>query len=177
MHFAILVVTENKPSAQDQTPIDEVMQPYHDQHYDWYQVGGRWTGLLDGYDPEKDPANIKTCDLCGGTGSRPNGLEQFGAEWVKSTNGCNGCSGTGKRVEWPTQWKSRDGDTIPVTDLTEELYPAKFHGVCVEGYGWYEGEEFQPWQPAGKSFVPKDLPPLAWLKEQGEFATIVDCHN
>lgn len=26
--------------------------------WDFYQVGGRWTGELDGYDPNKDPKNI-----------------------------------------------------------------------------------------------------------------------
>jgi hypothetical protein len=37
-----------------------------------------------------------TCELCNGTGTRPDGLSRFGAEWVKNTKGCNGCRGTGQ---------------------------------------------------------------------------------
>lgn len=37
--------------------------------WDWWQVGGRWTGMMDPeYDPQTDPNNIEKCDLCGGTG-------------------------------------------------------------------------------------------------------------
>jgi hypothetical protein len=41
--------------------------------WDWYTVGGRWTGFLatNGYDPSKDENNIEDCDLCQGTGDRP----------------------------------------------------------------------------------------------------------
>jgi hypothetical protein len=28
-----------------------------DNFWDWWQIGGRWTGTLSGYDPEKDPCN------------------------------------------------------------------------------------------------------------------------
>jgi len=36
--------------------------------YDWFQVGGRFTGLLDGYDPFTDEANYERCEFCEGTG-------------------------------------------------------------------------------------------------------------
>jgi hypothetical protein len=72
------------------------------RRWDWWQVGGRWTGLLSpGYDPEKDPANIETCRLCDGTGRR--------ADMVVE-NGCNGCQGTGRCVKWPTAWVKFSGD-------------------------------------------------------------------
>ena len=29
--------------------------------WDWYEIGGRYTGRLTGYDPESDPENWKTC--------------------------------------------------------------------------------------------------------------------
>jgi hypothetical protein len=35
------------------------------------------------------------CDICNGTGIRPGGKEQFGAEWFAGCNGCNGCNGKG----------------------------------------------------------------------------------
>jgi len=40
--------------------------------WDWWEIGGRWTGELDSkYDPRKDPRNIVPCSLCDGTGDRP----------------------------------------------------------------------------------------------------------
>ena len=71
--------------------------------FDWWQIGGRWSGFFDtGYDPEKDPANQEVCNLCDGTGTRPDGIERFGEEWAKWCNGCNGCQGTGVKTKWPT---------------------------------------------------------------------------
>lgn len=38
-----------------------------DSKWDWYQVGGRWTGLLDSdYDPMDDPNNVVACPHCKG---------------------------------------------------------------------------------------------------------------
>lgn len=44
------------------------------------------------------------CDLCHGTGTRPDGLERFGAEWLKASNGCNGCQGKGTRPNWDSYY-------------------------------------------------------------------------
>jgi hypothetical protein len=76
--------------------------------WDWWTVGGRWTGMLiPNYDPEKDPANKETCSLCNGTGTRTDMVCQ---------NGCNGCGGTGIKVKWPTQW-AKVGDILQVKDI------------------------------------------------------------
>lgn len=37
--------------------------------YDWFQVGGRFTGLFDGYKPWEDEANFDRCQYCEGTGT------------------------------------------------------------------------------------------------------------
>lgn len=91
------------------------MQPYHEEAggwWDWWQVGGRWTGCKDGYNPEKDPSNIQTCEYCHGTGKRTD---------IIVTNGCNACKGTGKRVVWPTQWRFHKGDICHVNDVPDNL--------------------------------------------------------
>jgi hypothetical protein len=174
MHYSVLAITKEKPTEES---LAELMEPFGDgQKWDWYQVGGRWTGVLGGYDPEKDPANIEECDLCAGTGTRPGGLEQFGAKWMENCHGCNGCNGTGKKVKWPTQWQEHDGDSALVESLTEEHH-GKFHAFLVEYYGWFECEEYVPWAEGSEKFVKKELPPLKWLKEQGKWATVIDCHN
>jgi len=130
MHYHCEVYLKNlSEDVEDQ--IEKAMSPYYeglevelikeddDEYYinpvgfwDWYQIGGRWTGTHDNYDPEKDPDNIEVCRLCNGTGTRSD---------MKVPNGCNGCIGTGKSIKWPTQWKRYDGDIVNVSEIREDL--------------------------------------------------------
>lgn len=99
-------------------------------HWDFYQIGGRWSGALDGYDPHEDPRNVTVCELCNGTGLR---TDQVAVEHRKRDPNykCNGCAGRGKHVRWPTQWRPHQGDVqqpaavvakgfIPYTLVTQE---------------------------------------------------------
>lgn len=88
--------------------------------WDWWSVGGRWTGMLSGYDPEDDPANREICSICGGAGMRndEHGVQRRAED---PTYTCNGCGGNGWRVKWPTAWKSHTGDSMRVGDAN---YPA-----------------------------------------------------
>lgn len=58
--------------------------------WDWWQLGGRWTGVWSDYDPAKDPANHQTCWLCQGTGLRN---DERGRAWrIENPDyTCNGC--------------------------------------------------------------------------------------
>lgn len=38
--------------------------------WDWYQIGGRWSGILDNYNPTEDPLNQEPCGYCRATGIR-----------------------------------------------------------------------------------------------------------
>jgi len=78
---------------------------------DWYQLGGRWTGTLTGYDPYKDPSNLSTCEYCGGTGDRK---DLTPPEWKKECKGCNVCAGTGKSLNFDLV--KVDDDIMPLTD-------------------------------------------------------------
>lgn len=136
MHYGVLVVTNSFPTDE---LVAEVLAPYSDgKEWDWYQIGGRWTGTLDGYDPETDP------------------------------------TGTGKHVAWPTQWKAHKGDLAPIGILTEE-HLTKFYAYCVEGYGWIGSERYMPW--ATDKFQKQEMPSLDWLRQNGKFVAVVDCHN
>ena len=120
-----------------------------DSKWDCWTLGGRWTGSLDGYDPSKDPKNIEVCNLCGGSGDRPEWViykkvkgkkvRTFKDDWAKECNGCNGCKGTGKSVKWPTQWKKHPGDTGLVKTIKEKDDPP-FAVLTPEGE-WYEKGE------------------------------------
>lgn len=119
-------------------PFDENGECFKDgSRWDWYQIGGRFTGNLDGYDPYTDPRNMETCDLCAGTGVRPNGLEQFGADWVNSCNGCNGCDGKGKRVAF--QLKKHAGDVLTVA-RTLEIGKFQSAYAFLSNRHWHEAE-------------------------------------
>lgn len=80
--------------------------------WDWWQVGGRWSGFLTpNYDPSEDPLNKEVCFLCRGSGKRLDMPEQ---------EKCNGCNGTGIKTKWPTQWRDVDGNCMRVGDIPVE---------------------------------------------------------
>jgi hypothetical protein len=128
--------------------------------WDWWQIGGRWTGQLDGdYDPQKDIENQEWCNLCGGTGNRadfayyadPENIEKtvFSAASGKAAESaipagyqriewCNGCRGKGLRVKWPTKWAKFDGDIKPVNQITLSFTPYAI--VTPEGEWLGKGE-------------------------------------
>lgn len=164
MHYSNLVIIEKTDDVA--AAVDAVMER-HSEFWDWYQIGGRWTGIFDGYNPEDDPANIVECNLCNGTGKR---------EDMEVANGCNGCKGTGKHPKWPTEWAQRAGDVVPVESLTEDQL-AKFYRIVSHDYGVLGGERYIPW--AETKFERNEYPPLDWLKSQhsGCLAVIVDNHN
>ena len=171
MHYSNLVIIKKTDDVE--AAVKQAMGAPEGQggFWDWYQIGGRWTGALDGYDPETDPANLKTCTLCGGSDDRK-------AEWKAEMKGCNGCHGTGKQVEWPTQWKMRAGDIQPIESLTQEQLD-KFFRIVTPWARTFGGEEYLPWKPSGEMFRERETPPLDWLKKEypGYLVVVVDNHS
>lgn len=119
--------------------IEEILAPFDerindDGFWDGYQIGGRWTGEHDGYDPYEDEQNVERCSICHGHGFRN---DQAGQEHRKqypsyTCNGCGECSlatgewdhgkrGTGKRTKWPTDFAAHPGDVMPVREVKEDL--------------------------------------------------------
>lgn len=119
--FAGVVIDPNETDIE--TAVAKAMAPHREFFseaeddyggvWDWYQIGGRWTGVWSGYDPQTDPKNIEVCWLCNGTGQRTD-IESGECDWC---GGCNGCQGTGKSVKWSTEWGYNDGDIQPVSAL------------------------------------------------------------
>lgn len=143
--------------------IAEAMAPYKEEcsgeevrgFWDWYQIGGRWTGEKAGYEPEKDPKNVERCYLCEGTGFR---RDSVGNEARLSTPSytCNGCGeykdgtwthgphGPGRRVKWPTNWGVHLGDIAPVSAIKDTL---KCYTLVVRGEAYsqerWTGDEWE----------------------------------
>lgn len=96
-----------KAVAHQMQPFDESGTMFADgSRWDWWQIGGRWTGFLSGYDPAKDEANWSTCSRCNGTGKRPD---------KEVANGCNGCAGTGRSLNF--SFVDHEGDIIRKGDV------------------------------------------------------------
>lgn len=79
--------------------------------WDWYQVGGRWSGFFTGVNPAEDPRNQEICFLCGGTGRRDDEIARERRR-LNPDYTCNGCGGEGISTKWPTQWVS-EGNVLP----------------------------------------------------------------
>jgi hypothetical protein len=120
MHYLAYAVTEKGTEKE----ICDLMEPHRETFneeddgcsgfWDWYQIGGRWTGYLSDYDPTKDPANHEPCELCAGTGTRNDVHTNY------QNRPCNGCSrddtSVGIRIKWPTQFVQHNGDKVTITD-------------------------------------------------------------
>jgi len=128
MHFHCEIVI---PEDGDVTEaVERAMAPFRDTEsegqarpafdFDWYQIGGRYTGSKSDYDPATDPQNIETCRLCNGTGQRSDPLG-LAAREKNPAYSCNGCDGAGTCTKWPTQWASHAGDIIPVSATPDTL--------------------------------------------------------
>ena len=87
--------------------------------WDWYVVGGRFTGQLSGYDPATDQRNFAICKWCGGTGQR---------KYMVIVGGCNGCDGTGTARNFSNQEHGGDKMLRGALDLNA------LHQANIESY-------------------------------------------
>jgi hypothetical protein len=103
-------------SLKDNVVRKVVVRTNQEAKWDWWVVGGRWSGFLDNYNPHDDPSNVETCEQCNGTGKRD---DKLGRELRKKEPGytCNGCAGKGTRTKWPTQWKQHKGDSLQIKNV------------------------------------------------------------
>lgn len=106
--------------AYQMEPFDENGEWFREgSRWDWWQIGGRFTGKLDpGYDPEDDPENWETCFICRGAGRRADAVGQEARQRDPDYT-CNGCQGQGRSLKWPTAWKNFTGDVKLRRDLDE----------------------------------------------------------
>lgn len=120
MHFSCVV---GVPAGSNDThqAVENILAPFffddpdagNNAFWDWWQIGGRFTGYFaPNYNPETDPRNMETCDLCAGTGMRDWSGCDVTPEWIEECGGCNGCRGVGVRLKWPTQWAPFELDRV-----------------------------------------------------------------
>lgn len=115
MHKGIILLVKANHKIGAKQRAEEFLENFKGDVWDWYQIGGRWTGVLDNYNPDKDPKNIEICWLCQGTGKRNDAIGEQARE--KNPNfTCNGCDGKGERVKWPTQFAEHDNNILSLKD-------------------------------------------------------------
>lgn len=96
--------------------------------YDWYQVGGRFTGLFDQYDPIADEANYATCKFCEGTGTTtqavadqyPAYLEHVGKPCIQCNVGHGGEQKLFPGRSLNFQFEPHAGDVVPARNIDIE---------------------------------------------------------
>jgi hypothetical protein len=114
--------------------------------WDWYVIGGRFTGkFAPDYEPRADTANYKTCDLCGGTGTRPDmnmdypHREPSAAGHPVIGRGCNGCLGTGWDMKHPGEWRTL-GNVCKRSDLDEASLKAGQRVQAEQHWAQYQAD-------------------------------------
>lgn len=163
MHYSGIVFVYGDREVQKQ--VAKQLKKFEGEKWDWWQIGGRWTGRLDGYDPEKDPKNIEVCSLCHGTGKRDDQLGK--AARAKDPNyNCNGCDGLGSRARWPSEWVKHTGDVQPVEKVTYIPFFVVDNGI------WIEKSTIVDEDPAHERWVRE-----IYKKHAGKFAVLIDVHN
>lgn len=161
MHYLIGVILPFKYSGDKlYEAIDAILKPWDENggedgnengRWDWWQLGGRWTGIWSDYEPRQDPANHESCWLCTGTGMR---MDEIGQEYRAKVPEytCNGCSEgprPGVALKWPTQWVPRpDTDVIAVRTLLDLPNAQLPHAIAAAPDTWLEAETW-----TGSEFV------------------------
>lgn len=148
MHYFAAVVIDAGERNVD-AAVAKAMAPYQewssgDMHgglWDWYLIGGCWTGVWSGYDPKADPANIETCPQCHGTGHRDDRIGRL-ARAADPGYTCNGCLGQGRKVKASSEWRRHPGDIVPAAAVLESgrMMP---HTVIAPGAPLLK----RPWRP------------------------------
>jgi hypothetical protein len=150
-----------------------VTQENDEGKWDWWVIGGRWSGRLRGYDITEDPENYVKCEYCNGTGSRPGSTGIVATSFDKGIarlfpvigTGCNACYGTGMML--PMLVLDQKGDWCNVADIVEDFVPY----AVIDPYGEWEecGEDAEAWKERWKA--------IREHYKDGHIAILVDYHS
>lgn len=195
MHYCVWVIMPHQATGELESRLHRMMKRFEDLHWDWYQTGGRWTGMFDkDYNPEKDPANIEICRQCGGTGWRDDEIGKKHREKEPDYT-CNGCNGSGKSVKWPTEWKQDvPGNTARIKDVRPMMPDITPYAILTPEGEWIESETFPAYCHEGEWDDEKmeklrkhheeerkqwreSAPKILERFDNDQIVIVVDCHN
>ena len=151
--------------------------------WDWYSIGGRWTGLLDNeFSPKDNPENLRECKSCNGTGKiKERDVTKLKTLKVKTKieykeRDCKRCEGKGESLVWPTSYAKFDGDIKPVTDFPEDTSP---YAIVLPDGTWLEKGEMGWFGMSSNEKSDDDWDTVVkevWQEYGDCIGVVVDCH-
>lgn len=129
MHQAMILLVKSQTRMEAGTKALKFLDRYYCDPWNGAIIGGRYSGLLTGYDVTDDPTNWDICSLCNGTGFQVD-LVGFWKRDEDPSFTCTGCgyfdyekdswvhgaAGPGLCAKSPTEWKEVDDDIMPLCD-------------------------------------------------------------
>ncbi len=191
-HFGVLVLVDQIDkaigSAREavEPEVTRLLAPYDENDeafregskWDWWVIGGRWTGSLSDYDPTKDERNFERCGFCVGGITTQAIADRYPAYKDHVGKTCIQCKGTGKVLSF--RFVDYDGDVQAVAAIDAAKIADSFAAVVTPDGAWHGGA-FGWW---GAVREEKADSAEAWQAEVtrllGEHPTatavVVDCH-
>lgn len=202
-HFATLVIIP--PATPDvQMKVAELLAPYDENgeafadtsRWDWWQIGGRYSGQLVGHKWWMESAQYTPCKFCDGTGTRDDTVGRMNPmprEHHEDSDGCcpfpiigtgcNACHGTGMQAPFGGPREHFEGDIVPIARIREDFRP---YAVVTPDGQWHEKGRMGWWAveiPDESGAEPKDENTWdhEWSGLVGKYApdhiaVLVDCH-
>jgi len=111
MHKGIILLVKATTRKEAKHKAVAFLQPYgNGDVWDWYQIGGRWTGELTGYSPENDPDN-----------QDKDGKAKWPTDWKEIDDNVmplNHPIVLAKVQEWACDWKANALENIRKSEAT-----------------------------------------------------------
>ena len=159
MHYHVEVAVMAMDRVGAIQAATEALAPFKDEHWDWFQIGGRWRGTHVAGRTIKPGAKI--CWRCLGSGLcsvTPPFPSCFAPDEGRL---CAACNGAGLAVPWPTEWDAHPLDACRLADATPSLVA---HALVSDGE-WRDIEGVFPL-------------PLPWENPPGDLWLVtMDCHD
>lgn len=136
-------------------------------YWDWYDIGGRWTGVLDPeYDPYTDPLNFTDCERCDSTGQDP-----------FNEGACLQCDGRGQRLSW--RLAPVEVDVRKVSSIDPEILSTRFYAAVTPDGQWHS-QGTVGWFGISEDVVsPEDWKNYLLdlqARHPDAYGVVVDCH-
>ena len=181
----------------------EVTTSNPEGYWDWWVIGGRWTGCISDYDPCMDERNFGPCKFCNQTGKRywltetvataPSGglgslmyhqneagLWERKVPCEQSSPGaeeaeCNGCNGTGIERAWNNA--PHDSDVLPLSEAKDPV--GHFYAIVTPDGEWHQKGKMGWWGMSDDKISDEDW--RAYIDSlldtyHDATAIVVDCH-
>lgn len=185
-HFLTLVLVDKKDNI-DET-VERLLAPYDENNewfkdgsrWDWWVIGGRFTGALTGYNPYTDPDNLHPCKWCEETGSITASIAEIYPAYAEHVGKkCFQCDGTGQQVRHRLKKYAGDTTLFAANIIARNIDPSPMAVVTPDGK-WHEIARPLWWgmsEDSGKTTA-------EWLdevdallnKHPDHIVVVVDCH-